>query len=59
MCQRHGIHGPGTGAADTFSVQPAIFQQGIEHAPGQGADLRPAGRGSTAAVAGAVQASMA
>lgn len=33
--QRHRIHGPGTGATDAGKGETAVFEQGIEHAPGK------------------------
>ena len=34
--QRHGIHGAGAGAADGRDLQPLVFEQAVEHAPGEG-----------------------
>ena len=35
--QQHGIDRAGRGAGDAFDLEPAVFQQMIEHAPGEGA----------------------
>ena len=35
--QGHGVHGAGAGAADAGDLQRFVFQQAIEHAPGEGA----------------------
>ena len=35
--QRHGVDGARAGAADPGGPQPAVHQQGVQHAPGEGA----------------------
>ena len=35
--QRHRVHGTGAGAAQAVEPEAAVFQQGVEHAPGEGA----------------------
>ncbi|MCY1558981.1 hypothetical protein D9M68_959700 [compost metagenome] len=35
--QRHRVHGARAGATDGRDLQPLLFQQAVEHAPGEGA----------------------
>ena len=35
MGQYHRIHGAGTGAADGINLQASIFEQPVQHAPGE------------------------
>ena len=37
MRQCNRVHGPGTGTADAFQGNAAVFQQRIQNAPGEGA----------------------